>query len=91
MPAWSVYVYAVLGITSAFFLLDTEVRIPERALALGIVAVLAVAFWWTWIRQPVRRASTRSRGAYVILLLALFAVLIRVSPAFTFLQFSLYP
>jgi len=91
MPAWSVYVYVVLGITSALFLLDPDVSVPERILALGVVGVLAIAFWWTWIRQSVWRASTRSRGAYVVLLLASFALLIPVSPVFGILQFSLFP
>lgn len=91
LPAWNVYVYIILGVTTAFFLTDPDVAAPGRALALGTVAVLALAFWWTWIRQPVWSASTLSRTAYVVLLLVSFAVLVRISPVFSFLQFSLYP
>jgi signal transduction histidine kinase len=91
MPAWSVYVYIVLGITSALFLLDPAVAVLERVLALAILAVLAIAFWWTWIRQLVWSASTRSRGVYVVLLLVSFALLVPVSPVFGILQFSLFP
>ena len=91
MPAWGVYVYLVLGITSALFLLDPDVAVLESALALAVVAVLGIAFWWMWIRQRIWSASTRSRGAYVVLLLATFALLVPVSPVFAFFQFSLFP
>ncbi len=91
LPVWNVYVLAVLGLTTFFAVLDSELRGPGLALALLLVGLQVGAFWWAWVRQPVWRATPRTRGAYVVLLLATFAILLRLSPVFGFLQFSLFP
>lgn len=91
LPAWNVYVFAVLGVTTALALLGPDLSGPSLALALALVALQVAAHWWTWIRQPVWLTPSRQRAGYVIFLLASFAVLVRLSPTFAFLQFSLFP
>jgi signal transduction histidine kinase len=90
LPAWHVYNYGVLGITAALALSAGDLEGSGLAILIGFAGVLAVAYWAAWIRRPIWDQAIWVSRAYVLLLLAAFAILLRVSPAFAFLQFSLY-
>jgi signal transduction histidine kinase len=89
LPAWHVFNVAVLGITTLLALADGSAVSPTAAIV-AVVAGLAVAYWAVWIRRNLWDQPGWVRGAYVVVLLAAFAVLLRLAPAFAFLQFSLY-
>ncbi len=90
LPAWHVFNYAVLGLTSAIAFAEGARDGPAQALVVAVVAVLVVAYWAVWIRRPIWDQAPWVRFAYAILLLSGFAVLLLLSPPFVFLQFSLY-
>ncbi len=90
LPAWHVFNYAVLGLTSAIAFSEGEPDGAARAVVVAVVAVLAVAYWVTWIHRSIWDQPPWVRFAYAVLLLSGFAILLLLSPPFVFLQFSLY-
>ncbi|HYN48426.1 MAG TPA: sensor histidine kinase [Candidatus Nanopelagicales bacterium] len=90
LPAWHVFNYAVLGLTSAIAFSEGEPDGPARAVVVAVVAVLAVAYWVAWIHRSIWDQAPWVRFAYAVLLLSGFAILLLLSPPFVFLQFSLY-
>lgn len=90
LPAWHVFNLAVLGITTILALQDPDLAGLETAGILAVVGGLAVAYWAVWIRRGLWDQRGWVRAAYVVVLLAGFAILLRLAPAFTFLQFTLY-
>ena len=90
LPAWHVFNFAVLGLTSAIAFSEAEPEGPARAVVVAVVAVLAVAYWAAWVHRSIWDQAPWVRFAYAVLLLSGFAILLLLSPPFVFLQFSLY-
>jgi signal transduction histidine kinase len=91
LPVWHVFNGAVLVATTLLAVSSgTSPAGADLALVLGIVAVLGVAYWYTWIRRNLWTQPGWLRAGYIVLLLASFAVLLRLDPEFAFLQFALY-
>ena len=96
LPFWNVYVVVVLAASTAVAFAGRAFGTHPpagigAAVAVALVALQAAAFWFVWIRRSVWDQPQRLRAAYVVFLLVSFAILIRLSGGFQFLQFSLYP
>ncbi len=89
LPGWHVFNLAVFGVTTLVALNGDPAR-ADVALALAIMAGLCLAYWAVWIRRNLWEQPGWVRAAYVVGLLAAFAVLLRLAPGFAFLQFALY-
>ncbi len=90
LPAWHVFNAGVLGVSTALALFDAPLPGPTVALIGAIVAGLIAAYWAAWIRHAIWDQAPWVCAAYVVLLLGSFAVLLRISTPFVFLQFALY-
>ncbi len=90
LPFWHVFNYTVLFVCTATALAEGELRGAELVAVVAIVAGLAIAYWAAWVRRSIWDQAPWVRFAYATLLLAGFAVLLRLSTPFVFLQFSLY-
>lgn len=91
LPAWHVYNGVVLAVTTALAVTQGNLAGPELALVLAIGAGVVVLYWVAWIRSSLWDRGRRARIAYALVLLGVFTVLVAVQPAFTLLQFALYP
>ena len=90
LPVWHVFNYAVLFVCTGIALAEGELEGPELAAVVAVVAGLAIVYWAAWVRRSIWDQAPWVRFAYAVLLLAGFAVLLRLSTPFVFLQFSLY-
>ena len=91
LPAWHVYHVGVVVVTAVLAFAGHQVDAAELPIVVAGLAILLGAYWAVWLRQNVWSSRLTTRIGYAILLLAVFAILMSIAPAFTFLQFTLYP
>lgn len=91
LPAWHVYHLGVVAVTAVLAFTGGQVAAAELPIVVGGLAILVAAYWAVWLRQSVWSQDLRIRLGYAVLLLVTFAILMSIAPAFTFLQFTLYP
>jgi signal transduction histidine kinase len=91
LPAMRIYGFVVLGIA---LVRATPWANPggwRGTLALAIVAALTVAFVAMWVYKPIWRHSVRALAWHGLFLVAAYAALAALSPAFLVLQLLIYP
>ncbi len=60
-------------------------------LAIALTAILTIAFAMIWIRRPIWKHGDRTLTGYSFLQVALYGVLLALSPGFAVLQVLIYP
>jgi signal transduction histidine kinase len=91
LPAWHVYNAVVLAVTTVLVAGQGDLAGPQLALVLAIAVGLVALYWFAWIHSSLWDRGLRARAAYALVLLGAFTVLVAMGPAFTLLQFALYP
>jgi signal transduction histidine kinase len=60
-------------------------------LAVALIGLLAVAFWFMWVRRPLWTYPTRILAVHGVFQVATYMALVSVAPGFAVLQLLVYP